>query len=190
MSDAGEAGGDEATSPRVGLEAGDPKQVARVFRSLLARSDDVFGVFAGDGRVLYISPSVHRLLGFQPEELIGTPSARDACVQSAHSRTLMRARARAAGRVLMPADTIHPDDVPTVLEYARKHRQPFGAWEPIRLRRMKKDGGYVEVESAGSCDVRARSALRGGACRAPGIAAHLTPSRFRRAKMCTASCAT
>jgi hypothetical protein len=85
----------------------------------------------------------------------------------------MRARARDAGRVLMPADTIHPDDLPTVLEYARKHRQPFGAWEPIRLRRKKKDRSYVEVESAGSCDVRARSASRGGAWLARRIGAWL-----------------
>jgi PAS domain-containing protein len=87
--DAGDAGnGDEATSPREGEQAGmcmrSPKEMASLFRALLSRSDDVFGVFGPDGRVLYISPAVERLLGYKPEELIG-----------ARERAAQRARAHA-----------------------------------------------------------------------------------------------
>ena len=45
--------------------------MVKLFRALLSRSDEVYGAFAPDGTTLYISPSVKRLLGYSPEELVG-----------------------------------------------------------------------------------------------------------------------
>jgi PAS domain S-box-containing protein len=64
--------------------------VAKMFRTLLAASDDVFAVIAPQSGFLFLSPSVKRLLGWTPEELLG-------CV----ARGDMRARA-VATRVRAP----------------------------------------------------------------------------------------
>jgi hypothetical protein len=61
----------------------------------------------------------------------------------------------AAGRILTPSESVHPDDLARVLAYLCKVRQSVGACEPIRFRRKRKDGTYVDVESTGSYDVRA-----------------------------------
>jgi PAS domain S-box-containing protein len=41
------------------------------FRSLIEYSTDLVAILGEDGRLSYISPSVRRLLGYQPEELLG-----------------------------------------------------------------------------------------------------------------------
>jgi PAS domain-containing protein len=89
--------GDEASSPDCKVAVGtcslgdDPRAMATLFRQLLARSDDVFSVFDRDGRVLYMSPSVERLLGWPAQDLIG------ACaLHAARFSRLPRARAARA----------------------------------------------------------------------------------------------
>ena len=41
------------------------------FRALLEHSSDIITVLAADGTVLYNTPAVGRVLGYQPEELAG-----------------------------------------------------------------------------------------------------------------------
>jgi PAS domain S-box-containing protein len=41
------------------------------FQSLVQQSSDVISILAKDGTVLYISPSVDRVFGYQPDELLG-----------------------------------------------------------------------------------------------------------------------
>ena len=77
---------DEATSPLVALDA-TPEAKARLLRTLLSRTDDVYAVLELSGAIIYVSPSVERLLGWRPEEMIG------AC---ACSRRAAAARACAA----------------------------------------------------------------------------------------------
>jgi hypothetical protein len=61
---------DEATSPLVALDAS-PEAKARLLRTLLSRTDDVYAVLELNGTCIYISPSVEGLLGWRPEEMIG-----------------------------------------------------------------------------------------------------------------------
>ncbi|MBX7256342.1 MAG: PAS domain S-box protein [Candidatus Hydrogenedentes bacterium] len=44
------------------------------FRALLQHSSDVIALFDGNGIVSYISPSVQRVLGYDPEAILGHPS--------------------------------------------------------------------------------------------------------------------
>jgi hypothetical protein len=69
-------------------------------------------------------------------------------------------------------ECVHPDDAERVKAYSRTKRLAFGPWENIRFRRRRKDGSYIEVESAGSCNVRAPRALAHGA-RPLGLHAHI-----------------
>lgn len=62
---------DEATSPLVALDA-TPEAKARLLRTLLSRTDDVYAVLELSGAIIYVSPSVERLLGWRPEEMVGT----------------------------------------------------------------------------------------------------------------------
>ena len=43
------------------------------FRSLIENTSDIVCVLRPDGVIAYVSPSVERILGFRPEELIGSP---------------------------------------------------------------------------------------------------------------------
>ena len=47
----------------------------RRFRVLIEKSWDGIALVDGDGRFLYVSPSVERILGYTPQELIGRRSA-------------------------------------------------------------------------------------------------------------------
>jgi PAS domain S-box-containing protein len=58
------------------------------FRTLLSCASDMIQVVDAGGRMQYLSPSVKRVLGYAPEELIGKPSA----------------------------SVVHPDDLPAVAE--------------------------------------------------------------------------
>ncbi len=62
------------------VAAADPQQAEAAlqrsqerFRALVENSFDVITVFDSDGTVLYTTPSCRRVLGYEPEELIGRP---------------------------------------------------------------------------------------------------------------------
>jgi PAS domain S-box-containing protein len=44
----------------------------RWFRSLVQNSSDIIAIYEDDGTVRYVSPAVERVLGYRPEELVGT----------------------------------------------------------------------------------------------------------------------
>jgi hypothetical protein len=81
---------DEATSPLVALDV-TPEAKARLLRTLLSRTDDVYAVLELSGTCIYISPSVERLLGWRPEEMIGASCA---CTRCAALRLAAAAAAR------------------------------------------------------------------------------------------------
>ncbi|GAH79570.1 unnamed protein product, partial [marine sediment metagenome] len=58
------------------------------FRALIESSSDIIQVVDLNGILRYVSPSVQRILGYRPEELVGKPSI----------------------------DIVHPDDLPIVTE--------------------------------------------------------------------------
>src|SRR5205814_6281833 len=88
------------------------------YRLLAEHATDMISRHTPDGRFLYASPAAQSLLGYGPEELIGT----------------------------RPAELIHPDDLPVIDEFrAKLLTRPGTAAITYRMRR--KDGTYVWVET-------------------------------------------
>jgi PAS domain S-box-containing protein len=103
-----------------------------LFRSLIENASDVITILSADGTSLYESPSVERVLGRKPEELVGTPSFA----------------------------LLHPDDVegvaetfaailageePGPIEFRLRHRN--GSWRTVEAigRRRLQEGEWVVV---------------------------------------------
>lgn len=57
------------------------------FRTLIDHSSDVITMLAEDGRILYISPSIHRVLGYTAEELMGESGFREIHPEDLESAT-------------------------------------------------------------------------------------------------------
>lgn len=94
----------------------------RRFRTLVMNSSDMITVFAPDGTRLYTSPSTGRLLGYEPEAMIGGSAF----------------------------DLVHPHDAPRVWEeFAERARTP-GMGRPLELRLRHADGSWRVFESIGA----------------------------------------
>ena len=44
----------------------------RWFRSLVQNASDIVAILKADGAIRYVSPAVERILGYRPEEIVGT----------------------------------------------------------------------------------------------------------------------
>jgi diguanylate cyclase (GGDEF)-like protein/PAS domain S-box-containing protein len=88
------------------------------FAALVSESDDVITVNNLDGTLTFASPSVARVLGYEPEDLIGTEGRR----------------------------LIHPDDVQP-LEEAAFDQFARGTTEPIQYRTQHRDGTWRVLEA-------------------------------------------
>ncbi|MFL6208317.1 MAG: PAS domain S-box protein [Pyrinomonadaceae bacterium] len=95
---------------------------AEYFRSLIEHSSDVISILNSDGVRRYVSPSVERVLGYKPEELVG---------QNAFA-------------------LVHPDDVPGLAKlFAAGVKQPcFLITRELRYRH--KDGSWRILEVTAS----------------------------------------
>jgi PAS domain S-box-containing protein len=95
------------------------KQSEEQFRSLIENASDVITVLNKEGVREYVSPSIERSIGYQPEELIGKN----------------------------PFELVHPDDAPALREiFALGIRQPgFIATKEFRLKH--KDGTWRTHEA-------------------------------------------
>ncbi len=91
------------------------------FRSLVENARDVIHVINHDRTTRYITPSIQRLLGWDPEELIG--------------RSVM--------------EFLHPEDVERVLEALRRTRGQPGAGLPLEVRVRHRDGDWRIFEGVG-----------------------------------------
>ncbi|MBD2345851.1 putative bifunctional diguanylate cyclase/phosphodiesterase [Anabaena subtropica] len=92
------------------------------FRSLIQNSSDIIGIFEPDGTIRYESPSVERILGYKPEELIGKNAF----------------------------DFIHPDDISSNSDSFKYLVQNLGATVLVESRFRCKDGSWCFLESTGS----------------------------------------
>jgi PAS domain S-box-containing protein len=88
------------------------------YRLLAEHATDMISRHTPDGRFLYASPASQALLGYGPEELIGT----------------------------RPAELIHPDDLPIIDDFRAKLLTRAGT-AAITYRMRRKDGSYVWVET-------------------------------------------
>lgn len=92
------------------------------FRSLVQNSSDIISILAADGTIRYESPSVERILGYKPEELVGKSVF----------------------------GFLHPDDRQRVIEVFRKHLTIPGSIAPMELRFRHNDGSWRTVEATGN----------------------------------------
>jgi PAS domain S-box-containing protein len=91
------------------------------FRALIQNSHDVVQLLSAEGVILYESPSVARVLGYAPEEMIGRRAA----------------------------DFVHPEDVGPRLEGFRQAVGSGGAASTAEIRIRHKDGSWRWIESTG-----------------------------------------
>jgi len=92
------------------------------FRSLVQNSSDIITVLGADGSIRYESPSIERILGYKPEELIGKNAF----------------------------DLVHPDDRARVLAVFQEHLQIRGSIAPLELRFRHQDGNWRTLEATGN----------------------------------------
>ena len=97
------------------------RQREAYFQSLIENSTDIVTILDADGHATYESPSVERLLGYRPEELIGT----------------------------RPIDLVHEDDRAGVAEMLGERVCEPGATGGATYRFRHRDGTWRWLESTG-----------------------------------------
>jgi PAS domain S-box-containing protein len=102
------------------------------FRRLIENSSDYVMLVDGGGAITYLGPSVERILGYAPEELLGR----------------------------RPTDLLHPDDVPVTMAAIDFHNAHPGKTSTIQYRIRHKDGPWRWIENVG-CTVAPDTAADG-----------------------------
>jgi PAS domain S-box-containing protein len=92
------------------------------FRSLVQNSSDIITILDAEGIVRYESPSIERILGYKPEELVGKNALQ----------------------------FIHPDDRERVMRVLQEHVGIPGSITPIELRFRHNDGSWRTLEATGN----------------------------------------
>ncbi|MBA2713339.1 MAG: EAL domain-containing protein [Rubrobacteraceae bacterium] len=90
----------------------------RWFRSLVQNSSDVVMILEAEGTVRYVSPAVERVLGYRPEDLVGT----------------------------LAFDHVHPEDIEHVSKSLVETLQKPGVQPPIEYRVKAADGSWRHME--------------------------------------------
>jgi diguanylate cyclase (GGDEF)-like protein/PAS domain S-box-containing protein len=105
-------------------DSGTPGEDDRWLRSVVENSSENVTIVDPDGTLRYASPAFGRMLGYAPEEVVGTMNV---------------------------LDHVHPDDLPHVLEETEKALSEGGiATNEVEYRFRHKDGSWRWVESAGT----------------------------------------
>jgi len=100
---------------------GELRRSEEYFRLLIENASDIVTVVNSDGIILYESPSVERVLGYKPEELIGKNAF----------------------------EFYHPDDVPGVVRDFSTVAQNPGATRSLEVRFRHKNGSWRVFEAIG-----------------------------------------
>ncbi|HEY6543178.1 MAG TPA: PAS domain-containing sensor histidine kinase [Ktedonobacteraceae bacterium] len=98
------------------------KQSEERFRALIQHSADAIQLISADGKILYSSDSVERVLGYKPEEIQGDG----------------------------PAQHLHPDDFPRFMERFTALLQKPGGQDTLEYRVRHKNGSWAWIEATGS----------------------------------------
>ncbi|HEY0564708.1 MAG TPA: PAS domain S-box protein, partial [Terriglobales bacterium] len=93
-----------------------------LFRSVIESSADIITIISDEGTVRYGSPAIERVLGWTPEELIGTNAFA----------------------------LVHPEDVETALQGVRQGIEDYRKYPPVEVRVRHADGSYRWFEAASS----------------------------------------
>jgi diguanylate cyclase (GGDEF)-like protein/PAS domain S-box-containing protein len=94
------------------------KESEERFRSLVQNTSDIITLLEADGTVRYISPAVERVMGYKPEEQVGT---------------------NAFG-------SVHPDDRERALDTFTEVLKSPGLYPPLEFRVPHKDGSWRHLE--------------------------------------------
>jgi PAS domain S-box-containing protein len=97
------------------------KESEELFRSLVENAMDIIVVIQPDGIVRFNSPSLERITGWKPEEVIG---------QSGF-------------------ESLHPDDLPAVADGLRRALETSSSFQMARFRVRNKDGSWRVWEASG-----------------------------------------
>ncbi len=92
------------------------------FRSLIQNSSDIIMIFGADGTITYVSPSVRRILGYAPEDLIGHYNF----------------------------DLLHPDDAERVRRFHVENVSNPGNSPALEARLRHADGSWRHFEGVGN----------------------------------------
>jgi PAS domain S-box-containing protein len=92
------------------------------FRSLIEHSSDIITIINRDGTISYESPSLERVLGFKPQELIGRNAF----------------------------EWIHPQDVPAVIEALTRPGGLSARSQSVEYRVQHKNGSWRVLETLGT----------------------------------------
>ncbi len=90
----------------------------RWFRSLVENASDVITILEADGTIRYVSPAVERVLGYKPEELVGTDVF----------------------------NLIHPDDLEHKFGLLAQVLETSGVRQPVGFRVPHRDGFWRYLE--------------------------------------------
>lgn len=104
------------------LDLREIRRAEQRFQSLIEHSSDIITLFDSAGTVLYVSPSVQRVLGHAPEALLGKA----------------------------PFILVHPDDVSDARRVLTEALQNPDKTYHLEFRLRHADGRYVDVEAVGS----------------------------------------
>lgn len=119
------------------------RQSEEHFRSLIENASDIITIAGLDGTISYQSPSVERVLGYKPEELIGRNTNEFIHPDDDTATSLLRASAD------------KPDNGPVSLELRFKHK--CGEWRILEVfgRLVRDESGQAQV-IINSRDISAR----------------------------------
>jgi len=104
------------------------------FRSMIQNSSDVIAILEATGEIRYLSPSVHRVLGFEPEARVGLTG-----FGSVHPDDLQKAQGSLA-RVVSEPDSTHLE------EFRVRHADGSWRWLEVSATNLLSDsnvGGIV-----------------------------------------------
>jgi len=97
-----------------------PPESEHLYRVLAENTSDMITLHLPDGTFLYVSPACRTMLGYEPEDLVGTRAF----------------------------DLMHPDDVERIRGIAQR-AVATGVYDVAEYRHLAKDGRYVWVEVSG-----------------------------------------
>lgn len=88
------------------------------YRTLMESTSDLISVHELDSTILWVSPACRRLLGWEPEEMVGR----------------------------LVFELFHPDDLPSTRDVHRRFLRE-GETQTVEARHRRKDGGFVWMEA-------------------------------------------
>jgi PAS domain S-box-containing protein len=122
---AGEDPGEHVLAAAIAVSNGRPAATStaedRLIRALVTHSSDVLCVLAPDGALLFASPSIERVLGYRPDELIGTNTLK----------------------------LVHSDDLEAARQSIEHGLQSPGEPETVELRIRSRAGDWIVMDVRG-----------------------------------------